>query len=408
MFNCKAIGHYKLSVAIVSFAFITTFSNAQTKDARAVLIHQIDSILTSQVDDSKIPGAVIEIKKDGKVVYKQAYGYAQKFNDAHEPLAVPERMTTEHLFDIASLTKVVGTTTSIMLLVDRGLIRVDDPVSKYIKAFGDSAKAPITIRHLLTHTAGLYGWYPLYYRAHNKQETFKLIGELPLAFPVGAQRVYSDLGFTVLGEIIEKVSGLPLDQFEEQNIFIPLGMGHTMFNPLKKHQHYKIAATGPGNPFEHRMVYDPSMGYQFKEVKPDQWNGWRRYVLRGEVDDGNAWYAEQRSVAGAAGLTGAAGLSSAAGFKGGVGLTGAACFDYVAGLAKRYGWEFGGEIAGHIVGRFPHEQPEAGGWGLDLHPDNHDDILQPDKHGNSRHWILEIQFVDRANKIGAFFEQLLY
>jgi len=177
-----------------------------------------------------------------------------------------------------------------------------------------------------------------------------------------------------------------------------------------------------GNPSDRIIQEDDILFLDFGPV----FEGWeadfgRTYVigsdplkwkLKRDVEaawlDANAWYAEQRSVAGAAGLTGAAGLSSAAGFKGGVGLTGAACFDYVAGLAKRYGWEFGGEIAGHIVGRFPHEQPEAGGWGLDMHPDNHDDILQPDKHGNSRHWILEIQFVDRANKIGAFFEQLLY
>lgn len=88
-------------------------------------------------------------------------------------------------------------------------------------------------------------------------------------------------------------------------------------------------------------------------------------------------------------------------------LTGAAYFTYVTELAKRYGWEFGGEIAGHIVGHYPHEQLEPGDMGLDVHPDNHSNILQPDKQGNSRHWILEIQFVDRENKIGAFFEQLL-
>jgi Xaa-Pro aminopeptidase len=88
-------------------------------------------------------------------------------------------------------------------------------------------------------------------------------------------------------------------------------------------------------------------------------------------------------------------------------LTGAEYFDYVTELAKKYGWEFGGEIAGHIVGHFPHEQLEPGDLGLDIHPDNHSDILQPDKDGNPRHWILEIQFIDREKQIGAFFEQLL-
>jgi len=88
-------------------------------------------------------------------------------------------------------------------------------------------------------------------------------------------------------------------------------------------------------------------------------------------------------------------------------LTGAAYFNYVTQLAKRYGWEFGGEIAGHIVGRYPHEQLEPGDMGLDIHPDNHSDILQRDDQGNSRHWILEIHFVDKANNIGGYFEQLL-
>jgi len=283
---------------LIGLMLFVNASHAQT-----LLIKSIDSIITSQIKNEKIPGAVIQIKKDGQVVYRQAYGYAQKFNYAHKPLAVPDKMTTGTLFDIASLTKVVGTTTSIMLLVDRGLVKVDDPVSKYVKAFADGPKAQITIRHLLTHTAGLYEWYPLYYRAKNKQEAFKLIGELPLAFPVGEQRKYSDLGFTILGEIIEMVSGLSLEKFEEQNVFIPLGMTNTMYNPLTKGKAFKIAATSFGNPYEKRMVYDPELGFQFKEIKPTQWNGWRKYVLKGEVNDGNAWYAN-------GGISGAAGIFS--------------------------------------------------------------------------------------------------
>jgi Xaa-Pro aminopeptidase len=88
-------------------------------------------------------------------------------------------------------------------------------------------------------------------------------------------------------------------------------------------------------------------------------------------------------------------------------LTGAAYFNYLVELAKKYGWEYAGEIGGHIVGHFPHEQLGPGDLGLDIHPDNHSDILQPGKHGNNRHWILEIHFVDRTNQIGGFFEQLL-
>lgn len=90
-------------------------------------------------------------------------------------------------------------------------------------------------------------------------------------------------------------------------------------------------------------------------------------------------------------------------------LTGAQYFDYIVNLTKRYGYEFGNAIAGHIVGYFPHEQPDdPNDMCLDVHPDNHTDILQLDKNGFQRHWILELHFVDKASKFGAFFEQLLF
>jgi CubicO group peptidase (beta-lactamase class C family) len=283
-------------------------SNSQIispKTAKANLISAIDSILQSQVNLDKIPGAVIEIKKGEQIIYEHAFGYAQKYDYSHHLLNPPEKMTTGHLFDIASLTKVIGTTTSIMLLVDRGLLKVDDPVFRYIKAFDIPGKREITIRHLLTHTAGMYEWYPLYYRASNKDESYKLIGELPLMFPVGAQRRYSDLGFVILGEIVEIVSGLPLEKFEKQNIFLPLQMNNTTYNPLTTGNFKKIAATSPGNPYEKRMVYDSTLGFKIKEIDPSHWNGWRTYTLRGEVNDGNAWYAN-------GGISGAAGLFSTA------------------------------------------------------------------------------------------------
>ena len=124
-----------------------------------------------------------------------------------------------------------------------------------------------------------------------------------MKYPVGQQRSYSDLGFVLLGEIIEMVSRLPLEQFEDLNIFIPLGMTNTGYNPLKTARSKKIAATSMGNPYEKRMVYNSSLGFQIKGLNPDSWNGWRQYVLRGEVNDGNAWYAN-------GGISGAAGLFS--------------------------------------------------------------------------------------------------
>jgi serine-type D-Ala-D-Ala carboxypeptidase len=298
----------RLTIIISVFCFwLTSISFGQTqlnKGNRTRLVSEIDSILNSQVNNDKIPGAVILIKKDGKVLLENAYGYAAKYDYNHNLLVPPERLTTSHLFDIASLTKVIGTTTSIMLLADRGLINVDDPVWKYIPAFGSGDKKSITIRHLLTHTAGLYEWYPLYYLCSDKMQTYKLIENLPLMFPVGQQRKYSDLGFVILGEIVEMVSGKPLEEFMNMNIFHPLGMNNTTYNPNSSGKSYKIAATSHGNPYEKRMVYDSTLGYRIKEIDPSKWDGWRLYTLKGEVNDGNAWYACK-------GISGAAGLFSA-------------------------------------------------------------------------------------------------
>jgi serine-type D-Ala-D-Ala carboxypeptidase len=294
------------TVIILSFLYLLSYSqNTIPPKTRAKLRAEIDSILQSQVDRDKIPGAVVLIKKDNKVIYRHAYGYAQKYDFNHNLLNPPEKMKVNTLFDIASLTKVIGTTTSVMLLADRGLISVDDPVCKYIEAFNTPDKKDITIRHLLTHTAGLYEWYPLYYLASNKQECYSTIENLPLVSPVGEERRYSDLGFVLLGEIIEIVSGLPLEQFMKQNIFQPLGMKNTTFNPLASGGPGKIAATSAGNPYERRMVYDSTLGFKIKEIDPEQWNGWRTYILKGEVNDGNAWYAN-------GGISGAAGLFSTA------------------------------------------------------------------------------------------------
>ena len=296
----------RLIYTLILLFAVGSIANSQSRtnrNAKADLISKIDSILQTKVNLDEIPGAVIEIKRNDKFIYKHAYGYAQKYDYNHKLLDSPEKMTTGHLFDIASLTKVIGTTTSVMLLVDRGLLKIEDPVNKYIKAFDTPDKREITIRHLLTHTAGLYEWYPLYYRAANKMESYRLIGDLPLMFPVGAQRRYSDLGFVILGEIIETISGMPLEKFMEKNIFIPLNMNSTTYNPLLTGKFKNIAATSHGNPYEKRMVYDSTLGFKIKEIDPAKWNAWRNYTLRGEVNDGNAWYAN-------GGISGAAGLFS--------------------------------------------------------------------------------------------------
>jgi serine-type D-Ala-D-Ala carboxypeptidase len=293
--------HRKILLIFFLATLFTLRLPAQQNLGCEKLSKRVDSILQAAVDTKLIPGAVIQIKQGDNVICTKAFGFAERNDDNNKPLDHPVPMTIDCLFDLASLTKVVGTTTSIMLLVDRGLLKVDDPLGKYLPAFDTGNKKQITIRHLLTHTAGLITWYPLFYRAHNKKEAYKLIDSLPLAFAVGKSRHYSDLGFILLGEIIEKLSGMSLDEFDKKNIYIPLGMLHTTYNPLSTGKFKKFAATSHGNPYETRMVHDTSLGYSFPEINPDQWNGWRTYTLRGEVNDGNAWYA-LNGVSGHAGL----------------------------------------------------------------------------------------------------------
>jgi CubicO group peptidase (beta-lactamase class C family) len=284
----------------------SAWGQVHNKAEDALLRGRVDSVFEAALLADLIPGAVVMIQKDGKIVYSKAYGLSQKYDFQHQPLQQAPEMDTATLFDLASLTKVVGTTTSLMLLADRQRIRIDDPVAMYLPGFDTGEKKQITIRHLLTHTAGLYEWYPLYYRSAHRDSTIRVIESLPLRFPVGRQRKYSDLGFMLLGAIIEKVSGMSLEQFEERNIFKPLGMSHTTYNPLRNGRRDNIAATSFGNPYEYRMVHDTSLGFAIPGLDAQSWNGWRRYVLRGEVNDGNAWYSSE-------GMSGAAGLFSTAG-----------------------------------------------------------------------------------------------
>ncbi len=274
--------------------------------APAQLQKELTKILTDYTDSALIPGAVLQVQYKGKIIYQRAEGHARRFDATGSVLKKPEKLRLTHFYDIASLTKVTGTTTAIMLLTDQGKLHPDDRVGKYIPAFNSADKKEITIRHLLTHTSGLYEWYPLYYRARTKAATYELIASLPLKYPVGKERHYSDLGFIILGQIIETVTGFSLDLFVRHAVFQQLGMMQTLYKPEKNINKKFIVPTSFGNPYEYRMVHDSSLGFVFKEIHPDQWNGWRNYLLRGEVNDGNCWYACE-------GVNGAAGLFSTVG-----------------------------------------------------------------------------------------------
>lgn len=268
---------------------------------------RIDSLIQSEISLGNIPGAVLQISQHNRILYSKAYGYAIRFDEKGGYLKNPVPMTTGHLFDIASLTKVTGTTTALMKLVSEGRLNVDDPVSLYLPAFRSPDKSVITTRHLLTHSSGIYEWYPMYFTAKgDRQQTYALIASLHLKYPVGKERHYSDLGFTVLGQLIETISGMPLERYLEDSIFRPLGMLHTFYLPLKRNYKGPIAPTSFGNPYEYRMTHDSSLHMMVPGLDPESWTGWRNYLLNGEVNDGNAWYAN-------GGVSGAAGLFSTVG-----------------------------------------------------------------------------------------------
>jgi CubicO group peptidase (beta-lactamase class C family) len=246
-----------------------------------------------------IPGAVFLVSKDGRVVHERAFGYAELNDYAMHRLASPRAMRTSTMFDLASVTKVMATTFAVMMLVDRGQIEHDAPVYRYLPNVRGVHLDSITVRHLLQHSAGLVQWQPLYYHAANSAQTYDVIRGMPLQWVVGEGRHYSDLGFMLLGYIVERVSGQRLDVFLAQNLYRPLGLASTTFNP-RSQGFTEFAATEQGNVYEKHMVYDPTFGYLYKG-DPTAWNGWREYVLNGEVDDGNSFYASG-GVAGHAGL----------------------------------------------------------------------------------------------------------
>ncbi len=249
------------------------------------------------------PGAVLSIAHNGRVIHERGYGHAQLYDSSSRRLVSPRVMQPGTIFDLASVTKVMATTFATMLLVDRGKIELDAPVYRYLPEFRGSSLDSITVRHLLNHSSGLVQWQPLYYHGATATETYGTIRRMPLQWGVGSARHYSDLGFMLLGYIVERVSGRSLDRFLDDNLYKPINVGAT-FNPLSRGRD-GFAATETGNGYERRMVYDSTFGYRYRG-DPATWNGWRQNVLVGEVNDGNAFHGNG-GVAGHAGLFATAG-----------------------------------------------------------------------------------------------------
>ena len=187
-------------------------------------LNVLDPIVENAIKSNEIPGAVLLVSHDGQMVYRKAFGYRSL-----EPRREP--MTVDTIFDVASLTKVVATTTAVMQLIEKGALRANDPVAKYIPEFAQNGKEDVTIRELLTHDSGLPKELDLSRPWEGRDTAFRMAFAEELTDPAGSRFVYSDVNFVVLGALVERVSGKRLDEYCEKNIFQPLDMTHTRFLP---------------------------------------------------------------------------------------------------------------------------------------------------------------------------------
>ena len=240
-------------------ALLTMTDSARADDARPVdmdHLKQVDELIAASIEKKEIPGAVLLVGRGDDVVYRKAYG-----NRSIEPTVEP--MTEDTIFDLASLSKPVGTATSIMILADRGKLDVDAPAAKYVPAFASNGKENVTVAQLLLHRGGLIADNSLKDYTDDPDESMKKILDLKLKYEPGKDYIYSDMSFAVLGEIVRAVSGKPLNEFAAEELFKPLGMKDTTYLPpasWKPHiaptERAKDAKTGE-NTVLRGIVHDP-------------------------------------------------------------------------------------------------------------------------------------------------------
>ena len=242
-------------------------------------LQYIGDIVTAAIGRAEVPGAVVLVARRGRIAYLKAFG-----NRATYPTVEP--MTTDTIFDIASLTKVMATTPAIMLLVEKGLIRLDDKVKRYIPEFVGAGKDNITVRQLLIHFSGLRPDFDLSVQWDGYAATMERLWRETTTTEAGKEFAYSDLNFVTLGEIVRRVSGQSLDVFVSQNLFHPLGLNETAFNPPAAWR----SRIAPTETRARTLQY--LSGRANAEIS--------REIIRGVVHDPTAW--RMGGVAGHAGL----------------------------------------------------------------------------------------------------------
>lgn len=208
-------------------------------------------MLRAGIDQRAFPGAALAIAQHGKLI---AYKGLGRFTyDATSPV-----VTAETIYDLASVTKVIATTTACMILYDRGLFKLDQPLIQLLPGFAGSSSGQndsrqITLGMLLAHSSGLPAYIKLFQTSSNKDALLRQALQIPLTADPGTRAEYSDIGFILLGQALEKLTGGPLDQFCQREIFAKLNLAHTCFNPSASLKH-AIPPTEDDQPFRSRLI----------------------------------------------------------------------------------------------------------------------------------------------------------
>lgn len=217
---------------------------AQSLGFDSVKLAAVAAYVASQVD-SAYPGAVVAVGRHGRLALLAAAG--------HYGADDPRPVGPATLYDLASLTKVIGLTTACMILVDEGKLALDAPVQRYLPEFRGPDKAQVTIRHLLTHSSGAHWWRPLFREAGSRAAVLALVDTTPLDTVPGARFVYSDLGAIVLMQVVERITGERIDRYLARRVFGPLGMSATRYLPPRTWRD-RIAPTEIDTVFRHRLI----------------------------------------------------------------------------------------------------------------------------------------------------------
>ncbi len=210
-------------------------------------------VLRSGIEQRAFPGAAVAITHQGKLIAHKGVGHFTYD-------AASQAVTAETVYDLASVTKVLATTAASMILYERGLFKLDQPLVELLSGFAgssaeqkDAPRQKITLRMLLAHSSGLPAYVKLFQTAHNKDELLQQALHVPLTADPGTRAEYSDIGFILLGQALEKLSGEPLDQFCQREIFAKLNLAHTCFNPPADKKP-TIPPTEDDRTFRHRLI----------------------------------------------------------------------------------------------------------------------------------------------------------